>query len=64
VELSLLLPELWLELEPVPPVLPVFVLLDDELELPLLSEPLPLAEPLPLTDPLPLAELPLELVDE
>lgn len=53
-----MLPELWVELEPVPPVL--FVLLDEELELPLFNEPLPLAEPLPLTDPLPLAELPLE----
>ena len=52
------LPELWLELEPVPPLL-LFVLLD-ELELPVPTEPLPLAEPLPLTEPLPLEELPLD----
>ena len=53
--LELLEPELVLELDPVPPVL-LFVLLEEEDELP--SEPLPLADPLPLSEPLPLLELP------
>ena len=54
------LPELWLELEPVPPLLLLLFVLLDEPELPVPTEPLPLAEPLPLTEPLPLLELPLE----